>query len=149
MKHLALFCAALAFAFPGPSLADEPTPEQHAVRVLDAFMAAFNARDETAWTNTLHFPHVRIASGETRLDPSAEVMLEALDFDQFAERFGWHHSAWVSRVVVQSGPDKVHVAVRVARYREDGSVLAEFDSLYIVTLRDGRWRVAGRSSFAP
>ena len=152
MKRLALVFAIAALSTlmaPGPSLAEEATPEQHAMRVLDEFMAAFNARDEAAWAATLHFPHVRIASGATRLDPAREAMFEAFDFEQFAERFGWHHSAWVSREVVQSGPEKVHVVVRFARYREDGSVIAEFDSLYIVALRDGRWAVAGRSSFAP
>ncbi len=147
MRPLVTSCLLLALVT--PALAEDATPERHAMRVLDEFMAAFNARDETAFTNTLHFPHVRIASGETRLDPSAEAMRETLDFERFAERFGWHHSAWVSREVVQSGPDKVHVAVRFARYREDGSLLAEFDSLDLVTLRDGRWGVAGRSSFAP
>lgn len=132
-----------------PSLAGEATPEQDALRVLDEFMAAFNARDEVAWASTLHFPHVRVASGATRLDASSEEMLGRFDFDAFAERFDWHHSAWLSREIVQAGPDKVHVAVRFVRYREDGTVSAEFDSLYIVTLRDGRWAVAGRSSFAP
>ncbi len=133
----------------GPSVAKESTPEQHAMQVLDAFMTAFNARDEVAWTDTLHFPHLRVASGVTRLDPSAEAMRESFDFEQFSAQFDWHHSAWLSRRVIQSGPEKVHVAVRFARYREDGSVSAEFDSLYIVALRQGRWAVAGRSSFAP
>jgi hypothetical protein len=112
-------------------------------------MTAFNARDEEALMATLHFPHVRVASGVTRWTATPEAMMSDLDFDQFAKRFDWHHSAWLSREVVQSGADKVHVIVRFARYREDGSVSAEFDSLYIVARRDGRWAVVGRSSFAP
>lgn len=140
---------ALLVLFANPVYAQEQSPEQHAMQVLDDFMAAFNARDEVAWTNTLHFPHIRVASGETRLDPSAEAMRESFDFDQFAARFDWDHSAWLTRRVVQKGKDKVHVVVRFARYRADGTVTAEFDSLYIVTLREGRWAIAGRSSFAP
>jgi hypothetical protein len=141
--------AASLLLFAVPVVAEDRSPEQHAMQVLDDFMTAFNARDEVAWTNTLHFPHVRIASGEARLDPTAEAMRESFDFDQFAARFEWDHSAWLSRRVVQKGPDKVHIVVRFARYRADGTVTAEFDSLYIVALRDGRWAIAGRSSFAP
>ena len=136
-------------AEPVPAEADEPSPEAAAFAVLDAFMAAFNARDEAAWVATLHFPHVRIASGETRIDATAAGFQAGMDFDAFAEATGWHHSAWTSREVIQAGPGKVHVKVRFTRYRADDSVLAVFDSLYVVTRRDGRWGVAARSSFAP
>ena len=51
--------------------------------------------------------------------------------------------------MIHSGPDKVHVDTRFTRYRSDGSVIASYDSLYIVTKRDGRWGVLVRSSFAP
>ena len=61
----------------------------------------------------------------------------------------WDHSAWEKREVIHSGPDKVHIDTRFIRYRADGSVLASFDSLYIVTKQDGRWGVVARSSFAP
>jgi hypothetical protein len=134
---------------PGLSFAEPNTPKQQAMRVLDEFMLAFNARDEKAWLATLHFPHVRVAGGVTRLDATPEAMMSSFDFEQFAKRFGWHHSAWLAREVVQSGPDKVHVAVRFARYDEEGTTIAEFDSLYIVARREGRWAVVGRSSFAP
>jgi hypothetical protein len=138
-----------ALLAPGPSSAEQDDPARQAMGVLDEFMVAFNARDESAWMATLHFPHVRIAGGATRLDATPEAMMASFDFEQFAKRFNWHHSAWLSRDVVQSGPDKVHLAVRFARYDKDGKIVAEFDSLYIVTRREGRWAVAGRSSFAP
>jgi len=122
---------------------------RQAMRVLDEFMAAFNARDEEAMVATLHFPHVRVASDRTLVEESPATLMEAFDFDAFAKRFDWNHSAWVSRKIVQSGPKKVHVATRFARYRADGSVSTEFDSLYIVAERGGRWGIVGRSSFAP
>ena len=31
----------------------------------------------------------------------------------------------------------------------DGSVIATFDSLYVMTRQNGRWGIRGRSSFAP
>jgi hypothetical protein len=149
MKLITAMLAIAAFVAPGLSSAEPNDPSHQAMRVLDEFMAAFNARDEKAWLATLHFPHVRVASGKTRLDATPEEMMSSFDFEQFAKQFDWDHSAWLSRDVVQSGPDKVHVVVRFARYRADGSVSAEFDSLYIVARREGRWAVVGRSSFAP
>ena len=149
MSLLTMVLAIAVFAAPALSSADANEASKQGMRVLNEFMTAFNARDEVALMATLHFPHVRVASGVTRLTATPEAMMSTLDFDQFAERFDWHHSAWLSREVVQSGPDKVHIVVRFARYREDGSVSAEFDSLYIVARRAGRWGVVGRSSFAP
>jgi hypothetical protein len=35
------------------------------------------------------------------------------------------------------------------RYRKDGSVLSQFDSLYIVEFKNDRWALTARSSFAP
>lgn len=149
MKIFSRVLAIAVLVAAGASFAEKDDPSQQAMRVLDEFMLAFNARDEVAWMATLHFPHIRIAGGETRLDPTPEAMMSSFDFEQFAKRFNWDHSAWLSREIVQSGPDKVHVVVRFARYGDDGKTLAEFDSLYIVARREGRWAVAGRSSFAP
>jgi hypothetical protein len=149
MTRVTMLLTIAALAVPGLSVAEPNESPQQAMRVLDEFMRAFNARDEKAWTATLHFPHVRIASGATRLDATPEAMLSGFDFKRFAKRFKWHHSAWLSREVVQFDADKVHVIVRFARYREDQSLIAEFESLYIVSRREGRWAVAGRSSFAP
>jgi hypothetical protein len=149
MKVLTMLLAITVLLAPGLSSAEQDGPVSQAMRVLDEFMAAFNARDESAWMDTLHFPHVRIAGGVTRLDATPEEMMASFDFEQFARQFDWHHSAWLSREVVQSGSDKVHVAVRFARYGKDGKMVAEFDSLYIVARREGRWAVVGRSSFAP
>lgn len=61
----------------------------------------------------------------------------------------WNHSAWLRREVIHAGPDKVHIDTRFARYRKDGSLIAAFDSIYIVTRVNGRWGIQGRSSFAP
>ena len=149
MKVLMTLLAVAALLTSGLSSAEEDDPVQQAMGVLDDFMLAFNARDEPAWMATLHFPHVRIAGGATQLDATPEAMMASFDFEEFAKRFNWHHSAWLSREVVQSGPDKVHLAVRFARYDKHGNIVAEFDSLYIVTRWEGRWAVAGRSSFAP
>ena len=117
-----------------------------AVKVLDDFMAAFNARDVAAWDRTFNFPSVRLAS-------NLLVILEAGDhqpamFDQGALS-DWDHSAWERRDVIHAGRDKVHFDTRFTRYRADGSVIGGFDSIYVVTCEDGHWGVKARSSYAP
>ncbi|MDZ7827012.1 MAG: DUF4440 domain-containing protein [Gammaproteobacteria bacterium] len=129
----------------GPLRAEEP--EAAALDVLDAFMEAFNARDMEAWEDSYHFPHFRMADGELSVLERAGLRSPEL-FDRLAAT-GWDHSAWLTREAVQTGPGKVHLAVTFARYRADGSELARYQSLYVVTREDGRWGIRGRSSFAP
>ena len=153
---LSFALALLALAPLGAARADEPAapaaeeaPEQAALHVLDAFMAAFNARDVEAWIATLNFPHVRIASASVAVFPDAAAFRNNFEFARFAEQTGWSRSEWGERRVVQAGPDKVHYAVVFTRFREDGSVLARYESLYIVTKLAGHWGVQARSSYAP
>jgi hypothetical protein len=124
-------------------------PENAAMGVLDAFMGAFNDRDDAAMCRTFHYPHVRLASGTVRTYASHEDCVEQIGCARLAERFGWDHSGWDSRTVVQANTDKVHVAVIFSRYDAADELIAQFDSLYIVTRVDGRWAIRSRSSFAP
>ena len=138
----------LVLAAVAPARAGDAEAEAAAMKVLDAFMTAFNARDVAAFETVLHFPHYRIASGNVSVLPDPST-LPAL-FERFVAAMpGWDHSAWERRRVIHSGPDKVHIDTRFTRYRADGSVLSSYDSLYIVTKQGGRWGVLARSSFAP
>jgi len=121
--------------------------ERAAMLCLDDFMAAWNARDLAAWAATFNYPSVRLASGRVRLieSPAAHA---ADTFERMAAE-GWSRSAWDRRVIIHSSDDKVHFDTRFTRYREDGSVIGHYDSIYIVNRQDGHWGVQGRSSFAP
>ena len=129
--------------------AEEKESVAAAMVALDEFMAAFNARDPEAWAATLNYPHVRFASGTVRVWETKEEFAAYMDFDAFAERFGWDHSGWDRRDVAQSGKDKVHFATTFSRYDADNKKIATFDSLYVVTKVDGHWGTQARSSFAP
>ena len=113
---------------------------------LDAFMAAFNARDLPAGEKTFNFPSVRLASNTmTIIEPGYH---KPGMFDQGALS-DWDHSAWERRTVIHAGPDKVHFDTRFSRFRADGSVIGVYESLYMLALKDGRWGVQLRSSFGP
>jgi hypothetical protein len=49
----------------------------------------------------------------------------------------------------QNDATKVHFDVVFSRYKADGSKAATYQSLWIVTKKDGQWGVQARSSFAP
>lgn len=123
--------------------------ENAAMGVLDTFMDAFNRRDDAAMCGTFQYPHVRFAAGAVRTYDTHEDCVDQFDFARFAERFGWDHSGWDTRTVIQADANKVHVAVIFSRYDADDALIARFDSLYIVTRVDGLWGIRSRSSFAP
>lgn len=124
----------------------EPAAEIAAAKVLDDFMAAFNARDVAAFEATFNFPSVRLASNTLRIIERGDHKPEMFETGALAE---WDHSAWERRKVIHSGPDKVHFDTRFTRYRRDGGVIGGFDSIYVVTCEDGHWGVKSRSSYAP
>ena len=147
-----LGCAAPAL---GQSVSTPPVKPRHtrfaseiaaAQGRLDAFMTSFNARDLQAFEATFNFPHVRFASNTVTIINAGYHKPEMFERGALAD---WDHSAWDRREVIHAGADKVHIDTRFTRYRKDGSVIAGFDSLYIVTRLNSRWGIQGRSSFAP
>lgn len=129
--------------------AEEDDQVAEAMNALDEFMAAFNSRNMDAWSKTLNYPHVRIASGTVRVWETPEEYAGRDVFSTLTSQYGWHHSVWDKREAVQSGKDKVHFATTFSRYDKDGKKIATFDSLYIVTKQNGHWGTLARSSFAP
>jgi hypothetical protein len=127
-------------------MSDHAAEIEAATRVLDDFMAAFNARDIEAWQKTFNFPSVRLASNTMVIIDAGYHQPGMFDRGALAE---WDHSAWERRNIIHAGPDKVHFDTRFTRYRADGSVIGGFDSIYVVTCEDGHWGVKARSSYAP
>ena len=124
-----------------------PDTESDIMRVLDDYMSAWNRKDLAAWERTFHFPHYRLAGGKMTVldrpglqDPTRVWASAGSD---------WHHSRWDRRRIIHSSADKVHVDTKFTRCRADDSVIASYESLYILTKEDGRWGVRMRSSFAP
>jgi len=115
---------------------------------LDRWMAALNRYDAAGMDAELHFPHVRFAEGRvTMLEmPGGNPM--GL-FERLKRDSGWHHSAWNKREIVQRNDVMVNMAVNYTRFRDDNSVIGDYDSLYVLALHDGRWGVQLRSSLGP
>lgn len=115
---------------------------------LDGFMEAFNREDADAIrTRWFHFPHVRFHSGKVTVMATPDDYHTSV-WSRTGQSTGWSRSAWDYREVIDAGPDKVHFRVQFTRYRPDGSAVGSYRSLYIVTLKDGRWAITARSSWA-
>ncbi len=120
-----------------------------AIAKVEEYMTAFNARDPMAWAATLNYPHLRIASAEVRVWETEEEFARQMDFDAFAERFGWDHSEWDEIEAIQVAENGANVALTFSRYNADDEVISTFNTLYLVTNENGRWGIRARSSFAP
>ena len=126
---------------------DQDTARQ-AMAVTDRYFAALNANDAAGVNAAFNFPHVRLASGKVttfakRGDFTMDTFRARVDAD------GWAYSAWDERTVTHASADKVHIAGQFSRFRADGSRIAAFPTIYIVTRIDGHWGIQARSSFAP
>jgi hypothetical protein len=115
---------------------------------MDGFMTAFNAENAEALRNQwFHFPHVRFHSGTVTTMETPED-LKVLVWERGGQSTDWARTAWDYVEPIDCGPDKVHFRVQFTRYREDGSTIGSYKSLYIVTRKSGRWAIQGRSSWA-
>lgn len=115
---------------------------------MDGFMEALNREDEQAIRDLwFHFPHVRFHSGTVTVFETP-AQFRSLVINRTGQASEWARSAWDYVEVVDAGPGKVHFRVQFSRYRKDGSVIGAYRSFYIVTFKDGRWAIQGRSSWA-
>ena len=147
-KHFSILIFTLVSALPA-GFTQASVAADEAMAVMDAFLTAFNARDEAAWADTLLFPHVRLASQTVTVYPDRASFIAAMDLDVFASNSGWSYSTWDDMAVVQESADKVHIKVIFSRFNGNDQLLASFQSLYVIEQVDGRWGVRARSSFAP
>jgi hypothetical protein len=115
--------------------------------VLEKFLRAFNARESKAWSNTLNYPHVRLAGGKVQIWETPEAYAASNDVEKFAGT-GWHHTRWDWVKPVQADTQKVHFALQFTRFDSDDKPLSSFQATYVVTLQDGHWGIQARSSYA-
>jgi len=116
-----------------------------AYKVMENHLNALNALNEDALAETLHFPHYRLVGPKLDCWPSKETY-----FADFRTRAGenWARTEWGSIDVQRESPDKVHLAVCINRFDNENQLIADFDSLWVITFKDGKWAAQFRSSFA-
>jgi hypothetical protein len=110
---------------------------------IDAFTAAFNARDAAGMDAHLHFPHV-IFYGAQQIIWDKPRQLPEDFFEKLAES-GWAKTVYEYKLPILVSPDKVHFRVCYTRRAADGSVLTRHENVWVVTRIADRWGIALRS----
>jgi len=142
---LFLFLASTFFSTSANSNSD---PIAQAMKTMDRFINAFNARDIQSWSESLNYPHVRFASGHVKVWKDSQTFVAESDLTPLIAS-GWDHSHWLSRDVILSSPNKVHISTTFQRFNKENQPISIYQSLYIVTRVDGHWGIQARSSLAP
>lgn len=121
---------------------------QQARAAIERYLDGFNKRDAHIMADGFNFPHVRLAKGQFVTIPDAQTFIDAQSrVTELLYAEGWDHTTVESMDIVQSGPGKVHVALKVTRRSASGEPIHEFNTLWVVTELDGHWGVQFRSSF--
>jgi len=147
MSRLILFILIL-LALPIATAKEHQQSINAAQSVLDDFMREFNNRNLPGLAKTLNYPHVRFASGTVEVFSSSEEFSNRPIYTSLIAS-GWDHSHWLTREVVLASPKKIHIATTFSRFDQNNQVIGTYQSLYIVTMTDGRWGIQARSSLAP
>ena len=125
---------------------DEPdSAAASALTVMDRHLHALNGLRENDLADTLHFPHFRLVGTTLDCWPDAETYLS--DFRARAGDY-WARTAWQKIDVQRESADKVHLVVQINRFDINDQLLANFDSLWVITFKNGKWAAQFRSSFA-
>ncbi|TEA76915.1 hypothetical protein [Allopusillimonas ginsengisoli] len=121
---------------------------------LTKFIDAFNAKDPEAFAASNHYPHIRITGPNVQTWQTAEDYMRDNTKEQMESREnnpkfkGWKASRWDWRRLDGMSENTMHFTTMFSRLNGEGEVLGAFESLYILTKKDGKWGVQARSSFA-
>jgi hypothetical protein len=109
------------------------------------YLEALNALNESDLADTLHFPHYRLAGNKLDCWLSKDQYLA--DFRRRAGK-DWARTAWKSITIQKESSVKVHLLVNINRFDKNETLIADFESLWVITFKKGKWAAQFRSSFA-
>ena len=86
--------------------------EEDAVNTAVEYMASFNRRDPDGCDKTLNFPHARLGMNTNEvIITEKSPQIPPSFFDWFTKNYGWNHSCWDYRKIIQSSPNKIHLQI--------------------------------------
>ena len=116
-----------------------------ALNVMKHHLEALNALNESDLADTLHFPHYRLAGNKLDCWLSKDQYLS--DFRRRAGK-NWARTAWKSITIQKESSVKVNLLVNINRFDKNETLIADFESLWVITFKKGKWAAQFRSSFA-
>lgn len=117
-----------------------------ALVALKAHFAAWNGHNPEALAATLNYPYVRIADGTVETSAAADLFLKGAEPGR---QRTWFETRLEQADVVQTSTAGVNITLRYTRRGRDGTAMATYEALALVTSRSGAWRVQAISSLGP
>ena len=125
-----------------------PDPVDEAIDVFTRWGDAFVAGDVDGMIANMHFPHVRLKGSDFQTWQTEDDFRASHDQSQrVLQNEGFSSGGPESIDAIQFGPKKVHVAARISRRDTDGAEYKTFETLWIMTMIDGKWGAQFRSTF--
>lgn len=113
-----------------------------AVAALNQFITAWNSHDMKAVTAAIHYPQVRLADNILEVWQNADAFAAGTELSR---QRTWYQKRIDQSRVVQIGPNGVNIIASISKLDRSGKVQARDEGLFLVTLRDGAWKVQARS----
>ena len=117
-----------------------------ALEVMDRHLLALNEQNTSELAATMHFPHFRLVGTRLKVWETADLY-----FDDFRARAGesWAYTKLASITPISATANKVHLDIRVNRFDTRDQLIADFESIWVITKINRVWAAQLRSSFAP
>ena len=116
---------------------------QKAMECMKKFASAFEAEDIAAMDDCLHFPHY-LLSGNNVICWENPGQLTKNFFDDLKD-MGFQKTVIDYISVILATKDKVHLKYGYSRVARNGQVMSKHDNVWILTEREGVWRILLRS----
>jgi len=113
-----------------------------AMTALNQFFTAWNSHDIKAVTAAIHYPQVRLADNILDVWSNADAFAAGTELSR---QRTWFQTRIDQSRVVQVGPNGVNIIASFSKLDRTGKVQARDEGLFLVTLRDGAWKVQARS----
>jgi len=134
------------FAAGAGGLAAEASSRNEAAAraAVDAFVQAWNSHDISTLARSVHYPHVRIADRQIEMWNGADEFIAGTEAGR---QRTWYQLRVDQIRAVQVTANGVNLVLSVSRIARDGTVMSKDEGLFLVTLRDGAWKLQARSTF--
>ena len=129
----------------GGLAADASVRNQAAARAaLDAFVGAWNSHEIATLARTIHYPHVRVADRQIEMWNDADAFIAGTEAGR---QRTWYQMRVDQVRAAQVTANGVNLVLSFSRLARDGSVMSKDEGLFLVTLREGAWKIQARSTF--
>jgi hypothetical protein len=116
---------------------------QAARAAIEAYTAAFNGHDAERLADAVHFPHVRHGDDQLEWWPDRAAYLAGPEPGRSRT---WAETSIRALEPLQWSNSGANVAVTIARHATDGTILGEYEGVYLVTRRGEDWKVQAIST---